>query len=564
MRILVIDSYFLLDQILRFVEDGHEVYFYNILGSTGKSLLEEVEIYYGLDKYFKRVDDYGKVIDKVDLVYFTDMFFPDLANKLKEDGIPVYGPTPELTKMEDIREYGHDEMEKLGIRVPEAEVIEGLENLQKYLNRRKGKTVIKLDSRYRGNAETFIVEGYEDALLQLSSSNLGPFLKDMKFFVQEFIEGVEIGADMFISRDKMVLPYGYTLEIKLEGGCKGNIGIWSYKEGSIREFFSKILPKTKKDDYRCNISYEAILTKEGPYILEPTTRNPYPVFDLYSRFIENYSEVIYGVASGKPVDVIYDKKKPIMGQVILFVGKNVSDWVNVEIEEGDPFKEGITMKDGFGFARVMVKDDGYWIPPGEKQAITLNVSGSNVDEVIEKCKYYIDKISATNLHYFPKVFREMKRRVEELEEYDKDFHFEVGEPKVEKEVIEVPVERIPKGELDISSLKRHIYRGKNYTAIVTYEGEAPSIGYDENFQDFIFRNGWIVLYDSADPFTHTASADRAVEVMRKASFENKSLLRALEGEFGIKFSGVAVIQESYLSDAVPHLRDIIIVKKQGG
>jgi phosphoribosylamine-glycine ligase len=565
MKVLVIDSYFLLDQILRFVEDGHDVYFYNTLMSSTQAA-HIVDIYSGLDKYFTRVDDYGEVIDKVDLVYFTDMYFPDLAQKFKDDGIPVYGPTPDLVRMEDDREYGHKEMKKLGIQVPNAEYIEGLDNLLKYVKGKKEKLVIKLDSRYRENAETFIVEGYEDALMQLAKTNLGPYLKDMKFFVQEFIEGVEIGADMFISRDKMVLPYGFTLEIKLGGGCKGNIGIWSYKEGSIREFFERMLPKTKKDDYRCSLSYEAILTKKGPYILEPTSRNPYPVFGMYARYMENFSEVIYGVATGKPVDVKFPKDKPVMGQVVVSIGTG-SDWTEVEFEEHDPLKEGITMKDGFGFNRVIVKDGKYWIPPeASRPSIILNTFGTDVDEIIEKSKELLEDIEATDYYYYPRVFKEMKRRVEELEEYSKDFHFEVGTPKRtrERERIELPDE-VPSGEIDLSHLKRHIHKDKNYTALVSYEGEMPSIEFDPETGDYYFRRGWVVIFDSANPAVYpVAISSRVLGTVKKASLEDRSILRSLENEFGIKLSGVAILQESYIEDGTPHIRDIILVKKQGG
>ena len=381
--ILVIDTNLAIDHVLRFVEDGHEVYYYLANLSAFPKLEDQVsgDGFSGVNK----VEDYGAVLDRVDLVVITDSCFPDLAVKLKDMGKPVFGPTPELVKMENDRVYAWRRARELGVGVPDGEVVRGLSELRKWLKYREDgekRWWVKI-SKFRGSIETFSVTSVVEAEVLLSEAKFGPYVEELEFLVQEECSGVEIGCDAFVCPEGVLKPVSYTIEEK----GRGNVAVFTEDVGFLREFYDKVMDVVKREDYRCYLCVEGFWDGSQFRMLEPTPRFPFPVSSLYPRFVKNYTEVIYGVATGKVVQPEVDWDNPYMAE--LTVSTDMVDmWRTIKSEWIGEIKD----RDGVGFRRVVRKFDQYWFVPGDVVVATANARGKTVEESLERAKKVAESI----------------------------------------------------------------------------------------------------------------------------------------------------------------------------
>jgi hypothetical protein len=414
--VLVLDTGLAIDHAMRFVVDGCVVYYWLSGYISAFPRFEETVIGDGFP--FRKVEDWGSVIDRVGLVYITDNVFPQLAMYLRKLGKVVYGPTAELVKWEADRVYGYERMRTLGIKVPPGRVCQGKEELIEYVKEkeREGKRVwVKIENRFRGQVETFSVATAEEAETMLSQAGLGPYVDEAKFLVQENVDGVEIGCDGYVVPGGVLEPIAYTIEKK----GRGNVAVWQRGSDFLDYWYGKVIDVVEETDFRCNLSVEGIWDGKDLYVLEPTPRNPYPVSSLYPRFVKNWVDVVWGVAEGKVVELDVDWSKPFMVELTVTSDSNLMRVVDVPEDLVKWDGEGI------GFRRVVYKNGRYWWVPGDAILATVNVKGATIEEAFQRAEELVSEIKCSFMTVDWTVREEMIEDVRKLEELGEKFRFEV-------------------------------------------------------------------------------------------------------------------------------------------
>jgi len=412
LRILVIDTNLAIDHALRFAQEGHQVFYY-LANLSAFPKLNDTIAGDGFSELTK-IEDYGQVLKDVDLVYITDNCFPQLAVQLRDQGLRVYGPSPELAKWENDRIYSYRRMSQLGIATPVSHVVTGVKDLRSFLRDRcdgNRSFFIKIN-KVRGNIETFSTKSEEEATVMLAQAGFGPYLEELSFLVQEECEGVEIGVDAFVARDQISRPYSYTIEEK----GRGNVAKWVQRSEFESRFYDHVLSVAKDDDYRCNLSIEGFWDGMELRVIDVTSRNPYPVSSLYPRFIRNWTEVIFSTAEGRSVDVKVGK--PYMMEVTISTD-DLSLWRVIDFPE-------LLLKmpgDGIGFRRVVKKKGQYWYVPGDSLVATINVEGDSLQECEAKAKELLDEVQSICIQYDGTFFRSVEKKIERLGSLGGGFEF---------------------------------------------------------------------------------------------------------------------------------------------
>lgn len=416
LKVLFIDTNLGIDHALRFAEDGHQVYIFQ----TGLSAFPTIDQYitgYGMHPNLSVIEDLGKVLPNVDLIVILDNIYPYFTDYLRSKGKSVFGPSNLLTTLELNKTQAYYQLKELGIGVPDGEIVYGIQNLVEFIKKNEdGKTkfFVKIN-KIRGNIETFFVKSHTEVLPILSQARLGPFLNDLEFLVQFEENGIEIGADAIVCPNGVCLPLSYTIE---EKGC-GNVAVWQSQSDFLTEFYNKIMPLVKDDDYRCFLCVEGFFNGKEFRVIDITSRYPYPVSSLYPKFIKNYCEVIYNVANNNPIPIEIDKENPYLAELTVYtIDSNLWRPIYVNHPQLVNFHS-----DGIGFRKVIKYNDLYWFVPGDNLVYTLNAKGNSLNQTIDKIKSMIKEVTCYSIEYNDNFFNSALEKINTLNNFTK-FQFQ--------------------------------------------------------------------------------------------------------------------------------------------
>ena len=415
--VLVIDTGLAIDHAMRFVEEGCVVYYFLTGFMSAFPTFQETVVGDGFP--LEKVEDWGGVVDKVGLVYVTDNVFPQLAEYLRKRGKLVYGPSPELVRWESDRVYGYQKMQEYNIDVPPGKICKGKDELISYIREKEKeekRVWVKIENRFRGQIETFSVATAEEAETMLGQAGLGPYIDEAQFLVQENVDGVEVGCDGYVTPDGVLEPIAYTIEKK----GRGNVVVWQRGSDFIDMWYDKVMDVVVEDNYRCNLSVEAIWNGKDFYVLEPTPRNPYPVSSLYPRFIKNWVDVVWAVAEGKVIEVDVDWEEPYM--VELTISTSEKDLMRV-IDVPDELVKW--NGEGIGFRRVVKKGGNLWYIPGDSIIATVNVRGRNIDACFKKAEEIVDEVKCSFVEVDWTIKDDVVEDIKKLEGMGEKFRFNV-------------------------------------------------------------------------------------------------------------------------------------------
>lgn len=245
--------------------------------------------------------------DNIDIFMFPDIEFMDLANKLKKDGRYTWG-SGDSEMLELDRALFLEELKKVGLPVPETEIIETFTKEIEYLKTHKDIWV-KIN-KYRGIKETFHVgkdEDINEMVIADIMRKVRPFAddKDLIFLNQKPIESkVEYGRDrfavngmfankLFMGFEKKGMQY-LSKYITMEEQPK--------EAQEIDVKFSQILQKYK---YTGFCSDEVRVSKDNiHYLIDPCMRCGYPSSPSYLHAVTNWNEIIERGVKGEVIDPI--------------------------------------------------------------------------------------------------------------------------------------------------------------------------------------------------------------------------------------------------------------------
>jgi phosphoribosylamine-glycine ligase len=277
-----------------------------------------VQIYYATPKYkgtLAGMVDEAKTLQQglqgCNCVVFDMTHSGPLADKLRRSGYNVVGGGKLCDRLETDRDFALTLMKNLGIKIPEMKTFKTVDQAIQFVEGNKGRRwVVKPDDA--GLAMTFVSKDDAELIETLNHWKEKSMVKG-EFLLQEFVEGVEISTEIFMSDGKPVYPPNSTFETKKlfndnEGpntGCMSSV-VWSYgvKEPKIyQKGLKKLMPIFERSGYSGPIDLNTIISsKDGePYALELTPRFGYSAIYALLELIEgDLGKFLLSIASGKP------------------------------------------------------------------------------------------------------------------------------------------------------------------------------------------------------------------------------------------------------------------------
>jgi hypothetical protein len=299
-RCLVIDSHGThIEQALRLLRDCAQVT-YTLIGDKICTLPGKIGE--GLDGLEVADSPWG-LIDKVDFILCPDAGSKEVVEYLKLHDYPVAGAGA-IEKLETDRWWGRNVQKTNGLPVQETYKIVGVSALKDFCKAHKNYYV-KVDDEYRGISESFKHLDYKvsEPRIDWIAYKTGPFKEDVVFICEELLEGIEPGMDGITFDGELLFPTLSGYERKKRGYvCRAYQNEGEYPD-AFKRIHAGLQPEFKKNKTRFFYSTEMIIGKDrAPFLLDPTMRFASPgTCSVQCEMIDNYTEVIYGLATGQKV-----------------------------------------------------------------------------------------------------------------------------------------------------------------------------------------------------------------------------------------------------------------------
>lgn len=302
MRILVVtkscDSSGLVN---RFIKEGHDIRVYH----------DEPELKGSLEGIAKKVSSIEAGLkENPHFVLFDMVGMGEKADQLRARGWNVFGASKLADEIELKREKGLEFAKKAGIKVPETQEFNRIEEAIAYVKANPDHTVVKVDGNLSA-ASSFVAKDVSEMVEWLNFLKESGGINGAKFILQQKLKGIEVSTECWFSKGKPVLPYNQTLELKKFfpgdlGPATGCMFSAVYPlSGQMPKFIDKtlkkIFPQIEKSGWSGPLDINCIVDEKTrePYFLEWTARLGYSaIYALAAMLDTNLGEFFYAIAKG--------------------------------------------------------------------------------------------------------------------------------------------------------------------------------------------------------------------------------------------------------------------------
>ncbi len=258
-------------------------------------------------------------LDEVDLVVFPDVYTWSEVEKIREMGIPCWGPG-RAEALEIERWQTRNLMAEMELPVVPAEVIVGVTALREYLADKEDIWIKR--SITRGDGETFhhVDSDLTEEWIVDQETKLGPRKETQQFICEENVPGVETGYDgcNILGEYNPVAGYGFEKKDDLYVLRVCDFTALPLAIRAVTQKFGEALGQLGCRGFYSN---EIRVAEDGtPYLIDPTVRAGRPPSECYIEIFDNWAEVIYEGARGETVPL-----HPVAKYAVEIVLK--SDWV---------------------------------------------------------------------------------------------------------------------------------------------------------------------------------------------------------------------------------------------
>ncbi|MBU3934984.1 phosphoribosylamine--glycine ligase [Patescibacteria group bacterium] len=287
-------------------KEGHEVKAY-IKSETDK------DVY---DGFLDKVDDWEKHKDWADVIVFDDVGFGGVADSLRASGKLVVGGSKYTDKLEEDREFGQDEMKRLGMLTLSHWDFSDFDSAIEFIKTNPGRYVFKPSGTISSEQKGVLFLGQEEDgkdLIEILEQNKKTWAKKIKKFqLQKMAVGVEVAVGTFFNGEDFIYPVNINLEHKklFPGdigpytGEMGTLMFWSPSNLIFKNTLEKIKPELIKSGYVGYIDINCIANARGIYPLEFTSRFGYPLISIQIEgVITPWGEFLYKLAKREPVEL---------------------------------------------------------------------------------------------------------------------------------------------------------------------------------------------------------------------------------------------------------------------
>ena len=337
-------------------------------------------------EYLTKVKYPFDYVDKADMIVSFDCSNQDLINYLrnKYPDKSVFGAGL-MSRIEDNRLNFKKILESAGLPVVPYKAIKGMTALREYLKSNPNK-MVKADI-FRGDFQSLKCENFEAAeqILKDREPALGNASESFDFIVEDILESkAEIGFDGFMV-DGEAIPFSFGWE------CDKNFYLG--KTGNdipdvLRETLDALAPFYEKAKYRGSLSTEELITDKGHFFIDACQRVGMPLGTLYSKFINNWPELVYGIGRGEIPEVDTDVK--YVGAFALPSRHAEKYFTKVNIEKGH--------REDFRFLSACMNDKKeYYAVAGCAEVVVIVAGGKSPEDVVKQIQEKSQYVSAFDL-----------------------------------------------------------------------------------------------------------------------------------------------------------------------
>jgi phosphoribosylamine-glycine ligase len=336
----------------------------------------------------ERIGNYHDYLDKADFIFVPDTMCAGDVEWMKRHGYPVAGAGIS-ERLELDRWYGRGVQEKNNLPIQETHRIKGITALRAFTKEHKDYWV-KIDA-YRGLEESWSYTDEKDCeqTIDKIAYKLGPYKEDIVFICEAKLDGQEPGIDGITRQGELVYPCMIGYEGKGVGIIERAYKTKDDLPESAQWVYEGFAPEFKKNKTDFFFSFEYMIGKDRiPYVIDPSIRLAAPgVAAIQSELFDNYTEVIYGLATGKNIAPII-KWKYAAAAAMESSAANES-WVNISFPK--EIRQWVKL-------RMAVKHKGeYWAIPKFDSIGTVSGFGNTIKECLDLVKERAEQVQGKRL-----------------------------------------------------------------------------------------------------------------------------------------------------------------------
>jgi hypothetical protein len=351
----------------------------------------------GLDGV-ERVESPWGHLDSVDFIFCPDTNSGEIVEYLKRHDYPVAG-AGSVEKVEVDRWWARQNVQlKNGLPIQATVRAKGVSALrdvcqypEKYFEGGIKEFFVKVDNEYRGISESFKHIDFKtsEPRIDYIAYKTGPFKEEVEFICEEMLEGIEPGFDGITFDGEILYPTMAGYEISKKTHVERVYRTPEELPNVYHWIHEGLKPEFAKRKTRFFYSNEMIVDKQNvPFLLDPTMRMASPGgISMQTELIDNFSEVCYGLATGKPVNPVIKYKYAVASPLCTLEAEK--GFVNIIFPK--EFRQWVKLTQG-----CKKGSDYYSIPP-EIIVATVVALGNTVEETLELCKERIKQVKGNGL-----------------------------------------------------------------------------------------------------------------------------------------------------------------------
>ncbi len=376
--------------------------------------------------FFEKVSAWEPQVDWADVVVFDDIGFGAVADKLRAEGKPVVGGSLYTDKLENNREFGQEELRKMGVSTIESWNFTSFDEAAQFVRQNPARYVIKPSGIAQNEKELLFVGQEEDGkdIEQVLDHYKRNWANKIKVFqIQKYAQGVEVAVGAFFNGKDFVYPININFEHKRLfpnniGPSTGEMGTstyWTMRSPLFESTLLKAKEKLALSKYVGYVDINCIANGKGIYPLEWTCRFGYPTISIQIEGVTSeWGRLLSDLAQGRAAQ-LRTKKGYQVGVVVA-----VPPFPFEDDKAFRKYSEDATILfkkpglNGVHIGEVKLADNDWHIAGRSGYALVVTGSGATMDEAIHAAYESVGNIMIPNMFYRDDIGRRWDNDVDML------------------------------------------------------------------------------------------------------------------------------------------------------
>jgi hypothetical protein len=356
----------------------------------------------------ERIHDVEDYEDEVDLFVFADLYMVGKQEQLRRNGKRVFG-SGRGQIMETDRGYMKRLQKELGMPLNDYEEVQGVYELEERLKVLEDRYI---KSALRGDNETFHHINYvlSKDKLKAMKHKMGIFDRKENYIIESPIESIaELGIDTMVVDGEYLEESLTGIELK-DVGYYGKMVKYFKLPRQLKDVTDKLSHTFMQYGYRGAYSNEVRIAKDMTgYLIDQTNRFPQPPTSLMCLIYENFSEVLWEVASGNVPTVKYKDAHGVQ----LIIKSDLA-----KTEEPIAVQFPIEYKDNIDIKSLVVDDNGTWyFSPNNydmKEIGSVSATGKSMKDALNKATKIAQQVKGFDIKINTDCIEDAEKQIANL------------------------------------------------------------------------------------------------------------------------------------------------------